>query len=191
MLDQTPMSSAIYEFVYGPVGDAGTVTLSGRQTGFFSARVTVGFRNTPTGTDICTEDFTITSACANHTTSASIAVGQYLHVSKAATSSRVEFDLACVARRYPLPVELTAFFVTASNGIAKLRWTTATEVNNYGFEIQKRRGVNGTWVPIGFVPGAGESASPLHYTFDDDKVSTATTYYRLLQKDRDGASTYS
>ena len=39
----------------------------------------------------------------------------------------------------PLPVEMTSFTATATNNSATLRWNTATEVNNYGFEIERRK----------------------------------------------------
>ncbi|MBI4418887.1 MAG: hypothetical protein HY563_08920, partial [Ignavibacteriales bacterium] len=60
-----------------------------------------------------------------------------------------------------LPVQLSAFTVSAQRLDAILHWSTATETNNYGFEIERRPGAHGgSWVRIGFVQGAGTSSQP-------------------------------
>jgi hypothetical protein len=90
-----------------------------------------------------------------------------------------------------LPVEL-AFFTGVLNGSnVELRWRTETEVNNYGFEIE--RSTNNTdWRIIGFVEGNGNSNSPKHYSFSDiDIVLSGEYYYRLKQIDNDGTYEYS
>lgn len=87
-----------------------------------------------------------------------------------------------------LPVELVSFSVNGVNGGAMLRWNTATESNNAGFEVQKR--VRGTWTVLEFVPGAGTTNAPQFYTFLD-RNAEGTVTYRLRQVDRDGGSTYS
>ncbi|NUN08879.1 MAG: endonuclease [Ignavibacteriaceae bacterium] len=95
----------------------------------------------------------------------------------------------------PLPVELSTFTAKQTDGTVKLNWITATEVNNYGFEIQRsENGEQGTekWEKIGFVPGNGNSNSEKSYSFTDRNVSSATKYlYRLKQIDTDGKSDYS
>lgn len=91
----------------------------------------------------------------------------------------------------PLPVELTSFTAHMENGVSRLRWNTATETNNYGFFVL--RSTDGDlWQEIGFVPGAGTSAVPLSYTFEDRSTphSTDQVYYRLRQMDRDGSLEY-
>ena len=90
----------------------------------------------------------------------------------------------------PLPVELTSFTAAANSNTADLKWNTATEVNNYGFEVQ--RTVNsGSWAKVSFVAGNGTSNVPHNYSYTD-KVGTAGTYsYRLKQIDHNGAFTYS
>ena len=92
----------------------------------------------------------------------------------------------------PLPVELTSFAAHLENGVSRLRWNTATETNNYGFFVL--RSTDGDlWQEIGFVPGAGSSAVPLSYRFEDKKTPHASDkiYYRLRQMDRDGSLEYS
>ncbi|MFZ1517220.1 MAG: T9SS type A sorting domain-containing protein [Ignavibacteriaceae bacterium] len=96
----------------------------------------------------------------------------------------------------PLPVELTSFSATTIGKDVKLSWNTATEINNYGFEVE-RKGHTSTslsmtnWDKIGFVNGNGNSNSPKNYSFVDDKVSTGKYSYRLKQIDNDGQFEYS
>ena len=72
-----------------------------------------------------------------------------------------------------------------------LAWKTATEINNAGFDIQRRLGSTQQWTKVGSVAGAGTSNKPHSYSFND-KVGTAGTYwYRLKQIDHNGAFTYS
>ncbi len=91
----------------------------------------------------------------------------------------------------PLPVELSSFtglYNKLQNQVV-LKWKTATEINNYGFEIQRRD--NNNWVKIGFVNGAGNSNSPKEYTFTDKVMSADSYSYRLKQIDVDGKFEYS
>jgi hypothetical protein len=85
-----------------------------------------------------------------------------------------------------LPVELTSFTANLAGGGVLLKWTTATEVNNYGFEVEER--VSGIWNKIGFVQGHGNSNSPKEYSFYDNSVALS---YRLKQIDTDGGFEYS
>lgn len=87
-----------------------------------------------------------------------------------------------------LPVELVAFNGLYRNGKVELRWKTATEKNNHGFEIERRASFG--WETLGFVVGAGTSERPIDYTFIDEKPRTTNTY-RLKQIDRDGTMDYS
>jgi hypothetical protein len=95
-----------------------------------------------------------------------------------------------------LPVELTTFIVYEKENAAVLQWNTATEVNNYGFEIE-RRVVNGeqqtmnSWVNIGFIKGAGTSNTPKAYSYSDAIGFSGRYVYRLKQVDNDGSYKYS
>jgi predicted lipoprotein with Yx(FWY)xxD motif len=95
-----------------------------------------------------------------------------------------------------IAVELTAFTVSLNGLDAELRWNTATEVNNYGFEVE-RRTVNNSlsstadWIKIGFVQGAGTSNAPHNYSFTDQNISDGIYTYRLKQIDNNGAFKYS
>ena len=71
----------------------------------------------------------------------------------------------------PSPVELYGFTASVSHKIVTLKWQTKTEVNNFGFEVERKmsaRGLEaGNWSKIGFLPGHGNSNSPKHYSFVD------------------------
>lgn len=91
----------------------------------------------------------------------------------------------------PLPVELTSFVAKLIDNNIHLNWETATEVNNYGFEIERMLDKN-KWEKIGFVFGAGNSNSPKEYNYNDGEFNSATSYsYRLRQIDNDGTFSYS
>ncbi len=93
-----------------------------------------------------------------------------------------------------LPVELISFTANVVNEKVLLEWKTETEINNYGFEIEKAEWVNGymdEWNKIGFAEGYGNSNSAKAYLFTD-KVNKASKYsYRLKQIDIDGTFEYS
>lgn len=90
-----------------------------------------------------------------------------------------------------LPVELSSFYVKSNSKAVSLVWQTETEVNNYGFEIERKHS-NNTWNNIGFVKGKGNSNSTNKYKFVDEEVSPGKSYYyRLKQIDTDGKFVYS
>ena len=77
-----------------------------------------------------------------------------------------------------------------------LSWETATEVDNYGFEIERQVGSKqsavGNWDKIAFVEGHGNSNSPKSYSFADNNPTGGTKFsYRLKQIDNDGKYEYS
>lgn len=89
-----------------------------------------------------------------------------------------------------IPVELTSFSANVSNSTVTLSWTTATETNNYGFEIE-RKSADESWTKIGFVPGTGTTTEQQSYSFVDDGLLTQSYTYRLKQLDLDGRYEYS
>ncbi|MBK7629794.1 MAG: choice-of-anchor D domain-containing protein [Ignavibacteriales bacterium] len=91
-----------------------------------------------------------------------------------------------------VPVELFSFSGSCENGKVNLNWVTATEINNQGFEIQRKTGsVNNSWEKIGFEQGSGTTTEPSYYTFTDDSPVHGKIYYRLKQLDYDGTFEYS
>lgn len=92
----------------------------------------------------------------------------------------------------PLPVELTSFSASYNNSEVVLNWKTETEVNNFGFNIERR--INkGDWDSIAFIEGSGNSNSPKNYSYcDKDLFAGGSNFqYRLKQMDNDGTFEYS
>jgi len=92
-----------------------------------------------------------------------------------------------------LPVELTAFTAAQNGKQINLTWSTATETNNRGFEVERKINNDANFVTVAFKQGAGTSTSVKNYSYSDDISSlnaTAVTY-RIKQVDFDGQATYS
>jgi len=92
----------------------------------------------------------------------------------------------------PVPVELTSFVASFLENKIVLNWTTATELNNRGFEIERSFDKN-EWRIIGFREGKGTTSEPQEYFYSDDisDISSSKLYYRLKQIDFNGAFEYS
>jgi photosystem II stability/assembly factor-like uncharacterized protein len=89
-----------------------------------------------------------------------------------------------------LPVELTSFTAQAQNQVVILKWVTATEINNHGFEIQ-RKFVKGDFVTVGFKKGEGTTTNQIEYSYVDKNLVDGKYFYRLKQVDFNGAYEYS
>ena len=115
------------------------------------------------------------------------------------TSGQLGDGTTTIARRFdrvsplrsfqPLPVELTAFTARRTGpATVALAWATASETNNAGFTVEKS--VDGvSFATLGFVAGAGTSATAHAYAYTD-AAAPAAAYYRLAQRDADGAVSY-
>ncbi|OGU65020.1 MAG: hypothetical protein A2440_09240 [Stygiobacter sp. RIFOXYC2_FULL_38_25] len=99
-----------------------------------------------------------------------------------------------------LPVELTSFTAGVKGNKVTLNWETATEVNNYGFNVERRvklvspnanQSGKGEWKKITFIQGHGNSNSPKTYSFVDEPTGGNEFTYRLKQIDFDGTFEYS
>lgn len=87
------------------------------------------------------------------------------------------------------PVELISFTgnVDGKQNIL-LKWETATEINNFGFDVERSYRDTLLFEKIGFVPGQGNSNSENFYSFTDKLQSTPNSlYYRLIQINTDGS----
>lgn len=91
----------------------------------------------------------------------------------------------------PLPVELTSFTTDVVKTEVTLNWHTMTEVNNYGFEIERRMASVSSWEKVGFVSGYGTSNSPHQYSYSEAGLSSGRYIYRLKQVDNNGVFKYS
>jgi hypothetical protein len=89
----------------------------------------------------------------------------------------------------PVPVELTSFAASVNEGNVTLNWSTSTETNNMGFEVQ--RSVDNQFTTIGFVDGSGTTTESHNYSYVDASLEEGTYTYRLNQVDFDGTSEYS
>ncbi|HRE41794.1 MAG TPA: hypothetical protein PLG90_10725 [Ignavibacteria bacterium] len=90
----------------------------------------------------------------------------------------------------PLPVELASFTATANRNSVDLKWATATEVNNSGFELERKTVGTEVWSKIGSVSGAGNSSTLKNYSFSDRNLTTGKYNYRLKQIDFNGNFEY-
>ncbi len=91
---------------------------------------------------------------------------------------------------FTIPVELTSFTANAVDGNVLLRWETATEINNSGFQVERKTS-GSEFSVIGFVPGFGTTTEPRSYSFSDQNVQAGNYTYRLKQIDFDGTFEYS
>ena len=93
-----------------------------------------------------------------------------------------------------LPIQLSYFTGTlnGSTGSVDLSWGTLSEVNNYGFEVQKKPVVAPEFTTIqnSFIPGHGTTVEPQYYRFTDSSTVPGSWHYRLKQIDLDGSIHY-
>ena len=93
-----------------------------------------------------------------------------------------------------VPVELNNFIAEVTDGKVLLTWSTATEINNQGFVIE-RKSVSSSeeleWVEVGFKAGHGNSTEIHNYFFEDKPMFDGTYHYRLKQMNFDGTFDYS
>jgi hypothetical protein len=91
-----------------------------------------------------------------------------------------------------LPVQIQSFTAQLLPGHLRvlLEWRTISEINNYGFYVQRRRDNEEQWTELpGFVPGHGTTLEPQYYSYVDNTISeTGLYHYRLRQVDLDGTS---
>ena len=90
----------------------------------------------------------------------------------------------------PFPVELTTFSAKAVGGNVNLYWTTSTEINNYGFYLERKIDYN-NWEEITFISGYGNSQTINEYSYTDNLTTGGLIQYRLKQVDLDGVCKYS
>jgi hypothetical protein len=94
----------------------------------------------------------------------------------------------------PVPIQLSSFVARPlSSKQVRLDWTTLSETENYGFEIEKSTSSGGPYTKIAdsFIKGQGTTIVPHTYSYTDDAATPGSWYYRLRQIDLDGAVTLS
>ncbi|MFZ1461311.1 MAG: T9SS type A sorting domain-containing protein, partial [Ignavibacteria bacterium] len=93
----------------------------------------------------------------------------------------------------PLPVELASFTSAISGRNVTLNWSTVSELNNSGFDIEKsivKGQTSEGWSKIGFINGSGTISEPQNYSFTDKNLATGKYKYRLKQIDFNGNFEY-
>ena len=114
----------------------------------------------------------------------------YIKVTNYATSQFANYRLSNSVAGGILPVNFISFTGRLADNKALLNWSTATEINNKGFEVEKSRDGQ-LFTGIGFVPGTSNSSGVNTYQYTDTKIVSGATYYRLKQTNLDGSFTYS
>ncbi|MBN1465679.1 T9SS type A sorting domain-containing protein [candidate division KSB1 bacterium] len=134
-------------------------------------------------------DYTDTNVTPGHT---------YFYALAAVDVHENESDLSEVVFSTPVPVELECFTASVERQTVHLTWRTASESNNYGFEIERCDGDHREreWQKIGFVAGYGTSSESHDYFFEDiltpaQTARFSTFNYRLKQIDADGSFSHS
>jgi len=142
---------------------------------------------TTTPTNIVTLFFTIENSAGY-----SDLVWTQTNVAPAFLQTNYEVGTWSNLNEIPLPVELVSFSGKAKEDYKiELEWETKTEVNNYGFEVERKIS-DGQWEKVGFVTGNGSSNSPKTYNYQDNNPSGGSKYlYRLKQIDNNGQYDYS
>lgn len=90
-----------------------------------------------------------------------------------------------------IPVELTSFAASNDRNNVTLNWATATEVNNSGFQIERKLNGTNEWTNLSFVSGKGTSTERNNYFYIDKGLTVGKYSYRLKQVDLDGTFEYS
>ncbi len=120
-----------------------------------------------------------------------LAAGKYyIKVNNNVTSLFSDYSLSNSGTQGNLPVTFLNFDGKLIDNEAQLTWSSATEINNKGFEVQ-RSSDGQVFTDLKFVPGKGNSAIINTYAYTDIKVSGGFNYYRLKQVDFDGSFKYS
>lgn len=89
-----------------------------------------------------------------------------------------------------LPVELSSFTSAVSSNNVTLNWTTVSELNNSGFNIERKSSTEAEWKLAGNVSGNGTTTNISEYSFTDRNVASGRYIYRLKQIDFNGNFEY-
>jgi hypothetical protein len=122
-------------------------------------------------------------------TSGNVTLGTYTITVQGAGPNGTPVHRRTISLDVIVPVELTSFLVSSDKNDIILTWNTATEVNNQGFEIQRKTA--GEFERVGFVEGNGTTTEVQNYLFKDKDLLSGNYTYRLKQMDFDGSFAYS
>jgi hypothetical protein len=108
-------------------------------------------------------------------------------------TANVDYINVTVTYQVPLPIQLSSFTVQMSEANdVRLEWNTVSEVNNYGFYVERRGDEEGSFSELAnaFVAGNGTTLTPQSYSYVDNTTGPGVWYYRLRQVDLDGTVNY-
>jgi hypothetical protein len=86
------------------------------------------------------------------------------------------------------PVELKSFTANVMGNDVKLNWSTATEINNFGYKVDRMDKKSGNWENITFINGNGNSTINHNYSYTDKNLNSGNYTYRLVQTDLSGST---
>lgn len=113
--------------------------------------------------------------------------------SKNVTASNFKTNAALANAGIALYVQVSSFTALRSNSNININWTTNYEINNSGFEIQRRFSNQTNFETVAFVNSKavnGTSPGINNYSYTDLNNSSSVSYYRIKQVNRDGTSKY-
>jgi hypothetical protein len=198
-LGGTTLGRGVYNSSDGTFGITGTLTLSGTASDIFIFKMATTL-TTASGSAVALTGGALASNIFWQVGSSATIDGDFkgniLALTAITQNSSASINSRALARNSfvtvngnpVLPVELVSFTGTASGMNANLQWSTATEINNSGFEVQRRQTAD--WAKVGFVAGAGTSNAPQNYSYTDNNLPVGGYSYRLKQIDNNGAFTY-
>ncbi len=105
-------------------------------------------------------------------------------------SGLTEFSTFTGGEQGAMPVELTSFTSSVTGRDVKLSWSTSSEENNKGFDVERQNISNNNWEKIGFVKGNGNTNHSSNYSYTDSKLNSGKYNYRLKQIDNNGNYKY-
>lgn len=111
------------------------------------------------------------------------------YVQATVSSSRTLNTLTLGSNTAPLPVSWLEFTAVKKDNYTVLNWVTASEYNTQDYVVQHNEA--GNWETLGTVKAAGNSATPLRYSYPHHTPSNGYNHYRLIQRDRNGKESYS
>lgn len=170
------ISPRTYTAIYAPATGAGPIVLTWRQASLDSLD--------PLGTFIITDNITGTLYTLDMKTTGSLNTSSSPFIT---TSLRI-----VITPVQPVPIQLASFNATVTSTHAVLlEWLTLSEINNYGFEIQ-RHGIGEEFasLPGVFIQGHGTTVDPHYYSYTDGTAGAGQWWYRLKQIDLNGSFTF-
>jgi len=156
---------------------------SNNETGFIIERET-GNSNLFISIDSVEQNITVYTDIINDTANYTYRIKAFDDNNQSGYSNEASINISVI------PVELTSFSASINLNNVILNWETATELNNEGFQIERK--ISDSWENIGYVVGNGTTTEPKSYSYTDNNIKSngAKIYYRLKQIDLDGSFKY-